>query len=72
MTIWLASVGIHGEQSLGTSDDVGYKAEEQPVKNHDVHVTLLHLLGMDHKKLTYYFNGRNMRLADVSGELDRW
>ena len=42
---------------------------EQITSNHDVHATLLHLLGMDHKKLTYYFNGRNMRLTDVHGEL---
>ena len=45
------------------------QAEEQKVTNHDVHATLLHLLGMDHKRMTYYFNGRNMRLTDVSGEL---
>jgi hypothetical protein len=69
MSIWMAGAGIQGGQSIGTSDDVGYKAEEQPMKNHDVHATLLALLGMDHKRLTYYFNGRNMRLTDVSGEL---
>ena len=45
------------------------KAAEQIIWNHDVHATLLHLLGMDHKRLTYYFNGRNMRLTDVHGEL---
>ena len=50
-------------------DDVGLHAEEQPVSNHDVHASLLYLMGMDHKKLTYYFNGRNMRLTDVAGEL---
>jgi len=52
--------GIQGGRSIGTSDDVGLNAEEQPVSNHDVHASLLHLMGMDHKKLTYYFNGRNM------------
>ena len=52
-----------------TGSDVGYKAEEQPVSNHDVHASMLYLMGMDHKRLTYYFNGRNMRLTDVAGEL---
>jgi uncharacterized protein (DUF1501 family) len=69
MTIFMAGAGIKGGQSIGTTDEVGYKAEEQPLTNHDVHATLLYLLGMDHKRLTYYFNGRNMRLTDVSGEL---
>jgi hypothetical protein len=69
MTIFMAGAGIQGGQQIGTSDEVGYKAEEHKMSNHDVHATLLHLLGMDHKRLTYYFNGRNMRLTDVSGEL---
>ena len=69
MTIFMAGGGIQGGQSIGTSDEVGYKAEEQKLSNHDVHATLLNLLGMDHKRMTYYFNGRNMRLTDVSGEL---
>jgi hypothetical protein len=65
----MTGAGIPGGQQIGSSDDVGFKSEEQPVTNHDLHATLLHLLGMDHKRLTYYFNGRNMRLTDVSGEL---
>jgi hypothetical protein len=69
MTIFMAGAGIQGGQQIGASDEVGYKAEEQRTTNHDVHATLLHLLGIDHKRLTYYFNGRNMRLTDVSGEL---
>jgi hypothetical protein len=69
MTVWMTGAGIQGGQSIGASDDVGYKAAEQTVTNHDLHATLLHLLGVDHKKLTFYFNGRNMRLTDVSGEL---
>ena len=68
-TMWMCGAGINGGQHIGSSDEVGYKAAEQIVWNHDVHATLLHLLGMDHKRLTYYFNGRNMRLTDVSGEL---
>jgi hypothetical protein len=69
MTVFLAGAGIQGGQHIGSSDDLGYKAEQQPVTNHDLHATMLHLLGIDHKRLTYYFNGRNMRLTDVSGVL---
>jgi hypothetical protein len=68
-TMWICGAGIKGGQHIGASDEVGYKAAEQIIWNHDVHATLLHLLGMDHKRLTYYFNGRNMRLTDVAGEL---
>jgi hypothetical protein len=69
MTVFMTGGGIEGGQHIGRTDDLGYKAEEQPVTNHDLHATLLHLLGIDHKRLTFYFNGRNMRLTDVSGEL---
>jgi len=71
MTVFMAGAGIQGGQQIGRTDDLGYKADEQPVTNHDLHATLLHLLGIDHKRLTIYFNGRNMRLTDVSGELIR-
>jgi hypothetical protein len=69
MTVFMTGAGIPGGQQIGSSDDVGYKAEDQRITNHDLHATILHLLGIDHKRLTYYFNGRNMRLTDVSGEL---
>ena len=69
MTVFMAGAGIQGGQQIGSSDDVGYKAEDQKITNHDLHASILHLLGIDHKSLTYYFNGRNMRLTDVSGEL---
>ncbi len=52
---------------MGSSDEFGYKAMEQPISVHDLHATILQLLGMDHKKLTYRFNGRDMRLTDVYG-----
>jgi len=68
-TLWMCGAGIKGGQHIGSSDEVGYKAAEQIIWNHDLHATLLHLLGIDHKRLTYYFNGRNMRLTDVAGEL---
>jgi arylsulfatase A-like enzyme len=63
----MAGAGIEGGQVIGSRDDVGYKAQEQPVSAHDLHATMLHLLGMDHKKLTYRYNGRDMRLTDVDG-----
>jgi hypothetical protein len=69
MTIWMAGARIKGGQVIGASDEFGYKAEHQPVAVHDLHATVLHLLGMDHTKLTYRFNGRDMRLTDVYGEL---
>jgi len=69
MSIWMAGARIRGGQVIGSSDEFGYKAEEQPISVHDLHATILHLLGMDHTKLTYRFNGRDMRLTDVYGEL---
>jgi len=69
MTVWMAGAGIRGGQTIGATDDFGYKAEQQPVSYHDLHATILHLLGIDHKKLTYRYNGRNMRLTDVYGVL---
>jgi hypothetical protein len=69
MSMWMAGAKIKGGQIIGSTDEFGYKAEEQPVSIHDLHATILHLLGMDHLKLTYLYNGRNMRLTDVYGEL---
>ena len=68
-TVLMAGAGIKGGQAIGSSDEFGYKAEEQPISYHDLHATMLHLLGLDHKKLTYRFNGRDMRLTDVYGTL---
>ena len=69
MTAWMAGAGIKGGQVIGSTDDFGYKALEQPVSAHDLHATMLHLLGMDHKELTYRFSGRDWRLTDVHGTL---
>jgi len=69
MTVWMAGAGIKGGQSIGTTDEIGYKAEKQPISYHDLHATILALLGIDHKRLTYRYNGRDMRLTDVAGEL---
>jgi hypothetical protein len=68
-SLWMAGAGIRGGQVIGSSDEFGYKAAEQPISYHDVHATMLHLMGMDHKRLTYLFNGRQMRLTDVHGDL---
>jgi uncharacterized protein (DUF1501 family) len=66
-TVLMFGAGITGGQVIGASDEFGYKAEEQPISYHDLHATMLHLLGLDHTKLTYRFNGRDMRLTDVYG-----
>ena len=68
-TVMLAGAGIKGGQVIGASDEFGLKAMEQPISYHDLHATMLHLLGLDHTKLTYRFNGRDMRLTDVYGTL---
>lgn len=68
-TVLMAGAGIAGGQVIGASDEFGYKAVEQPISYHDLHATLLHLLGVDHRKLTFRFNGRDMRLTDVYGNL---
>ncbi len=69
MTVWMAGAGIKGGQTIGASDEFGWKAEQQVISAHDLHATILYLLGIDHKRLTYFFNGRHMRLTDVHGEL---
>ena len=68
MSMWMAGARIKGGQAIGSSDEFGYKAEQQPVSVHDLHATILHLLGMDHTRLTYLYNGRQMRLTDVYGD----
>ena len=68
-TVLMFGAGIEGGQVIGSSDEFGYKAEDQPISYHDLHATLLHLLGLDHTKLTYRSNGRDMRLTDVFGTL---
>ncbi len=70
-TIWLAGGGIKGGVIHGATDDYGYHAIENKVEIHDLHATILHLLGIDHKRLTVRFSGRDMRLTDVHGEVVR-
>jgi hypothetical protein len=68
-TIWMAGGGVKGGTVYGSTDDYGYYAVENKVTIHDLHATMLHLMGMDHKRLTYRFSGRDMRLTDVYGEV---
>jgi uncharacterized protein (DUF1501 family) len=68
-TVLMAGAGITGGQVIGSSDEFGFRAMEQPISYHDLHATMLHLLGLDHTKLTYRSNGRDMRLTDVYGTL---
>jgi hypothetical protein len=68
-TVWLAGGGVKGGTIYGATDDYGYYVVDNKVEIHDLHATLLHLLGMDHKRLTYRFGGRDMRLTDVHGEV---
>ena len=68
-TAWMAGGGVRGGTSFGESDEIGYKAAVDRVHLNDLHATILHLLGLDHQKLTYPYNGRNFRLTDVSGQV---
>ncbi|MBX9680475.1 MAG: DUF1501 domain-containing protein [Gemmataceae bacterium] len=70
-TIWMAGGGVKGGVHYGRSDDFGYKAVENKVHVNDLHATILHLLGLDHERLTYRFNGRDFRLTDVGGHVLR-
>lgn len=66
---WMAGGGVKGGTSYGETDEIGYKAVVDVVDIHDIHATMLYLLGMDHKRLTYTHNGRRFRLTDVAGRV---
>jgi uncharacterized protein (DUF1501 family) len=68
-SVWLAGAGIKAGQIVGSTDDFGYAATAEPHSINDLHATILHLLGFDHTRLTYVYNGRPFRLTDVSGEV---
>ena len=70
-TMWLAGGGAKGGVTYGASDEFGFKAVENRVSVNDIHATILHLLGLDHTRLTHRFNGRDFRLTDVSGDVVR-
>ncbi|MBL8794563.1 MAG: DUF1501 domain-containing protein [Planctomycetia bacterium] len=68
-SMWLAGGGIQGGITHGATDELGYNAEKDRVSVHDLHATILHLLGVDHERLTFFYQGRQFRLTDVSGEV---
>ena len=68
-TVWMAGGGVRGGHTHGATDEFGYYAAEQPVHIHDLQATILHLLGLDHERLTYHFQGRDYRLTDVHGHV---
>ena len=69
LSVWLAGGGVKGGMTYGRTDDFGFKAVENPVHTHDLHATVLYLMGIDHEKLTYKYSGRDFRLTDVAGNV---
>ena len=67
-SVWMAGGGIKGGTVYGTTDDFGFRAEQHPVQVRDLHATILHLLGLNHDELTYYFQGVDQRLTQIDGE----
>jgi len=68
-TVWMAGGGVRGGQRYGATDELGFKAVENRVHVHDLHATVLKLMGFDHKRLTYRYAGRDFRLTDVHGRI---
>ena len=64
----MAGGGIRGGKIIGATDEIGFHAIQDPVHTNDIHATMLALLGLDHKRLTYFFQGRDFRLTDVGGD----
>lgn len=67
-TMWFAGGGVKGGQVIGATDEYGYKAEVEPYSVHDMHATILYAMGLDHRKLTYYYGGREQRLTNFGGD----
>lgn len=70
-SLWLAGGGVKPGIAYGQTDEFGYEAVEHPMHVHDLHATILHLLGLDHERLTYRYAGRDMRLTDIKGAIHR-
>ncbi|MGN6134139.1 MAG: DUF1501 domain-containing protein, partial [Aureliella sp.] len=68
-TVWMAGGGVRGGMTYGQTDPFGFRAIEDKVHVHDLHATILHLMGFDHQRLTYRHAGRDYRLTDVSGRV---
>ncbi len=67
--MWMAGGGVKPGQTIGATDDLGFHIAERPIHVHDIQATLLHLLGLEHTRLTYRFKGRDFRLTDVAGQV---
>lgn len=70
-SMWMAGAGVKGGQAVGATDELGFKAVEDPIHVSDLHATILHLLGLDHTKLTYFYQGFNQRITGVRGNVVR-
>ena len=70
-TVWLAGGGVKSGISIGRTDDFSYNIAERPIHVHDLQATVLHLLGIDHERLTFRFQSRDYRLTDIAGEVVR-
>jgi uncharacterized protein (DUF1501 family) len=70
-SMWLAGGGVKGGQVYGATDEIGFQAVENKVHVHDLHATILHLMGFDHERFTYRYAGRDFRLTDVYGQVIR-
>jgi uncharacterized protein (DUF1501 family) len=70
-SVWMAGGGIKGGTVHGSTDEFGFAAQDNPTSVHDLHATILHLMGIDHEKLTYRYAGRDFRLTDVYGDVVR-
>ena len=68
-SVWMAGGGVKGGTAHGSTDEFGFAAVENPVSVHDLHATILHLMGLDHERLTYRYSGRDFRLTDVEGNV---
>ena len=68
-SMWMAGGGVKGGRTIGATDELGLRAVKDRLHVHDLHATILHLLGLDHERLTYFHGGRDHRLTDVSGRV---
>ncbi len=69
--MWMAGAGVKGGQAVGSTDELGFKAVEDPIHVSDLHATILHLLGLDHTQLTYFYQGFDQRITGVRGVVVR-
>jgi arylsulfatase A-like enzyme len=67
--MWMAGGGVKGGHTVGATDDLGFHVIDTPMHVHDLQATILHLLGFDHEKLTYTYQGRDFRLTDIHGHV---